>query len=131
MHTFRMESRFSTWLYSIVYNAAISRIRKKQPDTRTIEHEDYDPALASGISDQVDALTAEERKHYIKEALNRLHEEDAAILVLFYMDDQSVEEITQVTGLTATNVKTKLHRGRKKLFEQLQHLLKTEVKSLL
>jgi heme/copper-type cytochrome/quinol oxidase subunit 2 len=53
------------------------------------------------------------------------------VLVMFYFDELSVTEITEVTNLTESNVKVKLHRGRKKLFELLKGILKDEIISIL
>ena len=60
----------------------------------------------------------------IEAALYHLPVADREIITLFYMTGQSVEEIGKITGLTASNVKVKLFRGRQKLKEILQHSLK-------
>ncbi|MEO8590926.1 MAG: sigma-70 region 4 domain-containing protein, partial [Flavobacteriales bacterium] len=64
-------------------------------------------------------------------ALASLSAEDASILSFFYLEELSVEEIVTVTGLSASNVKVKLHRGRKKLLDELNGELKGEAHALL
>jgi DNA-directed RNA polymerase specialized sigma24 family protein len=63
--------------------------------------------------------------------LATLNPEDAAVLTMFYLDELSVEEIVTATGLGASNVKVKLHRGRRKLGEALQRTLGPEARALL
>ena len=128
---FRGTSRFSTWLYKIAYNQSVSYIRKKRPDIVS-----YD-SLAGGINElqgememnheQLDNIPVE----YIKQAFEKLEETDRAVLTLFYQDDLSVKEISNVTGLSVSNVKVKLFRGRKKLIDILEKTLKTELIDLI
>ena len=52
------------------------------------------------------------------------------LITLFYLDESSVEEIEQITGLTKSNVKVKLFRARKKLLNELSLLLKDEIREI-
>jgi RNA polymerase sigma factor (sigma-70 family) len=128
---FRGTSRFSTWLYKIAYNQSVSRIRKKQPDIQS-----YD-SLEIGIDDwhgemdmnheQLDNIPVV----YVKQAFEKLEEIDRTVLTLYYQDDFNVKEISGITGLSVSNVKVKLFRGRKKLIEILEKTLKTELIDLI
>ena len=60
-----------------------------------------------------------------------MNPEDRSLLMMFYFDELSVAEITEITSMTESNVKVKLHRGRKKLFELLKGILKDEIISIL
>ena len=64
-------------------------------------------------------LEKNDRLQQLKEAMDSLKEEESLIIGLFYMNENSVEEISGITGFTISNVKVKLHRARKKLFELL------------
>ena len=64
----------------------------------------------------LDSSDWELRIAYLNAALERLSPEERAIILLFYKDGKSMEEIALITGLTGTNVKTKIFRIRKKLF---------------
>jgi RNA polymerase sigma-70 factor (ECF subfamily) len=63
--------------------------------------------------------------------MEMLESEESAILTLYYVDGENVSEISSITNLSESNVKVKLHRGRKKLYSQLEVLLKEEVSMLL
>jgi RNA polymerase sigma-70 factor (ECF subfamily) len=112
---FRKDSRFSTWLFRIVYNTAISKKRLKKTVFNSIDEkpfikESYDKPEEETDSDEDTALTLET-------ALQKLSEEERLIITLFYINESSVEEIHSITGLSKSNIKIKLFRARKKLQE--------------
>lgn len=119
-------SKFTTWLFSITYRTAISKLRSRR--TSTSDLDEVPEAAAAGS----DPATAElgDRRAALEYALGQLTPEDASIVSLFYLHEQNVEEIVTTTGLSASNVKVKLHRSRKKLFEILHEHLKEEVWTL-
>ena len=128
---FEGKSKFTTWLFRIVYNQAISKIRKKTIDQHTIDEEIIDNFTAGEISNGLTYLKTEEQTKYINLALAKLTEEDSAIVTLFYLNESSVEEVSEITGLSEANVKVKLHRSRKKLYDELKLLLNNEVNTLI
>jgi RNA polymerase sigma-70 factor (ECF subfamily) len=68
-----------------------------------------------------------EYKQEIQKCLHLLPSEDSFLLTLFYFEEQSLEEISKVVGLTANNVKVKLYRSRKKLGTILREQLEPEL----
>ncbi len=128
---FEGKSKFTTWLFRIVYNQAISKIRKKTIDQHTLDEEIIDNFTAGEISNGLTYLKAEEQTKYINLALVKLTEEDSTIVTLFYLNESSVEEVSEITGLSEANVKVKLHRSRKKLYDELKLLLSNEVNTLI
>ena len=127
---FQAKSKFSTWLYRIAYNHCISVIRKK---VKLIDLVDEVP---EGEPDQgemngLESLSAEERSRYLKMAIDSLAETDAVVVTLFYYDELSLEEIAKVTGLSNSNIRIKLHRSRKKMYQVICENLKSEVSSIL
>ena len=130
LDTFKGDSKFSTWLYSIVYRNSISFLRKKKLDYTDLDHVSFKIAEDSQVSDPINILKYEEQKKYVQKALDRLPEIDAFLITLYYLNESSVEEIEEITGLSNSNVKTKLFRARKKLQESLKGLLKDEMKSI-
>jgi RNA polymerase sigma-70 factor (ECF subfamily) len=131
LNSFKGESKFSTWLYTIVYRTAISKIRKK-----TIEITDIDDFVMENHSvdfsfPQMDLLKAEEQKKYVKYAIDSLPELDALLITLFYLNENTFDEIIEITGLTKTNIKVRLFRARKKLYKELSQILDTELKTIL
>lgn len=131
LHTFRQNSKFSTWLYSIVYTTAMTMLRKKRIDTQSI----YDEGTAE-LEGHVSDLRSDDIEHkskmvYVNRAISQLSPDDAAIITLFYKGEQSLEEIGQAIGMEANTVKVKLHRARHRLKEKIERLLHHEVKELL
>jgi RNA polymerase sigma-70 factor (ECF subfamily) len=128
LETYKGESKFSTWLYSIVYRTAISRIRKKQIELSDISDKMY--KIPEDSVDPLELMKYEEQREFVGKAINLLPEMDAALVTLYYLNDSSVEEIEQITGLSNSNVKTKLFRARKKMYDILQVMLNEEMKSI-
>jgi RNA polymerase sigma-70 factor (ECF subfamily) len=131
LSTFKGGAKFSTWLYRITYNVAVSKTRKKQLDTADMEDDVLANLDMNSTSDTLDGLKKEEQKRYINAAIGKLPEDQALILTLFYLNENSIDEIVEITAMSASNVKVKLHRARKKLFDLLEQMLHEEVRSLL
>ena len=127
---FQEKSKFSTWLYRIAYNQCISVIRKNVKMIDLVD-EVPDDALGEGDMNGLDKISAEERSRYLQMAIEALPETDAVVITLFYYDELSLEEIADVTGLTSSNIRIKLHRSRKKLYRVLNEMLKEEINSII
>jgi len=130
--TFNQTAKFSTWLYTITYTTAMSYLRKKQLDTRSIHDEEDGAQLQNQISD-FDADLAERKStnYWLERAIEQLIPDDAVIIMLFYKGEQTLEEIGLTLSMNPNNVKVRLHRARARLKEKLQFLLKDEVKELI
>jgi RNA polymerase sigma factor (sigma-70 family) len=126
---FQERSKFSTWIYRVAYNHCISEIRR---NVKVIDLVDELPEHESGEReiDGMEMLLEEERKHYLQMAIEALPETDAVVVTLFYHEELSLEEIAEITGLTSSNIRIKLHRSRKKLYAILQQQLKSELNSI-
>jgi RNA polymerase sigma-70 factor (ECF subfamily) len=131
LNTFKGNAKFSTWLYTIVYRNSITKIRKKKVATSDIDDYVIDNHSEGDDFPQIEAMKNEEQQKYVREAIDKLPEKDAVLITLFYMNDNSVEEIEQITGLSESNVKVKLFRARKKLNQELSGLLKEELNTIL
>ena len=131
LNTFKGNAKFSTWLYTIVYRNSITKIRKKKVDTSDIDDYVIDKHTEGGDFPQIEAMKNEEQQKYVREAIDKLPEKDALLITLFYMNDNSIEEIEPITELSQSNVKVKLFRARKKLNQELSLLLKEELKTIL
>lgn len=128
--SFQAKAKFSTWLYRITYNHCISVIRKK---VKMIDLVDDIPEgeVDEGEMNGLESISAEERSKYLKLAIESLAETDAVVVTLFYYDELSLEEIAEVTGLSSSNIRIKLHRSRKKMYQVICKNLKSEVSSIL
>jgi RNA polymerase sigma factor (sigma-70 family) len=129
---FQKQSKFSTWLYSIVYTTAMTFLRKKRVDTSSIDDEATYLQIESRSS-AYDAHNAENksRSFYLNQAIEQLSADDAAIITMFYRGEQSLEEIARAMGIEANTVKVKLFRARQRLKDKLEHNLKHEVNELI
>lgn len=123
MGTFQGGSKLSTWLYSIAYRTAVSKLRGRRKGD--VAPEELPEGAIRTI--EMDRNEAADRKRALEKALAELPLEDATVVTLFYLHEQSIEEIVTITGLTASNVKVKLHRSRKRMHETLHLLLKDEL----
>lgn len=131
LQSFKGHSKFSTWLYTIVYRTAISKIRKKKLIITDIDEYVIENHAVDFSFPQIDQLKAEEQKKYVNLAINTLSDIDALLITLFYLNENTFDEIIEITGLTKTNIKVRLFRARKKLYKELSKLLKTELKTIL
>lgn len=116
LNTFKGDCSFSTWIYRIAYNTAISFIRKKK-----IVFPSLDEYIINNVPDEVvnnffDTDIEEEKMQRLSEAINRLPAQEKTILLLFYEEDKPVAEIASIVDISVENVKVRLHRIRKKLF---------------
>jgi len=130
LSSFQEKARFSTWLYRIAYNHCISVIRKK---VRMIDLVDDVPDMEPDESSLsgLDLISGEERSRYLKKALDSLGETDAVVVTLFYLEEMSLNEIAEITALSGSNIRIKLHRARKKMYDVISKELKTEISSIL
>ena len=105
---FRRECKISTWIYRIALNTCISFIRKEKngPEFVTLRRE------ADWMTEDNDPLQEMLRQLY--RMINQLGQLDKSIILL-YLEEKSYEEMAEITGLTVTNVATKLSRIKDKL----------------
>lgn len=76
-------------------------------------------------------LTHSDQQKFINIALDELTIEDRLILTLYYLNENSLEEITEITDIPQENLKMKIHRARKKMYIVLERKIKPELHNLL
>jgi len=131
LESFQGGSKFSTWLYSIVYTTAMTALRKKRVDTDSIDDENTYIQIENTGGYDVNNVENKSRSFYLNQAIAQLLPDDATIITLFYKGEQSLEEIAQTMGMEANTVKVNLFRARQRLKEKLERNLKDEVKELI
>jgi RNA polymerase sigma factor (sigma-70 family) len=131
LDSYEGKSKFSTWLYSITYNACISELRKRRIEFKSLDDRQISDQDEQKMHDYYRETKKEDQEKYLNLALEKLPEDDQVLVTLYYYESQSMDEISQITGLTVSNIKVKIHRARKKMFELLHEMLKEEVYSLL
>ena len=122
IHRFREESDFSTWIYRIAYNTAISELRKRRHDCLSLD-EHVTGAEEEELAVAEESATKEEQLRLLEDLLTRLPAADALLITMYYLDEKSIREISRITGLSESNIKVKLHRIRKFLNFELNKLL--------
>ncbi len=127
LSSFKREAKFSTWLFRIAYNTAISKTRKKQITTTAIDDKMIENYSTDEIKENLGQLDMEDQVKVLQKAIQLLGNEDQLLINLFYRNRQSVDEIASITGLSDANVKVKLHRIRKRLYVEMQSRINSVV----
>lgn len=132
LDTYDPERKLSSWLFKIAHNTTIDHLRRHAPETVSLEggkdgEEEHRGGLAAVLSDgsTENPLAAAERKDMarsLERAVSRLRPEYREVVVLFYIEGASYQEICEATGLPLGTVKTNLHRARKALAEEMSAL---------
>lgn len=119
--------KFSTWLYTIVHTTCLSYMRKEEKTTTLLTHEQLLSVADLRTASSISRLEQKTQNQLLDAAIKQLPDADGQIITLFYMAEQSVEEIGTIMGLTTSNVKVKLFRARQKLKEIIEHQYKNEL----
>lgn len=106
--------KFSTWMYRIALNVAISFYRKANAGGVRVELA-ADVQLADHASDERKVL--DERIEVLQRFIGSLGEMDKALMIL-YLEERSYKEIAEILGLSETNVATKLSRIKSRLRQE-------------
>ena len=126
LHKYQGRSKFSTWLYTIVYRAAVTQLRQNKLDTTFIG--DSVNEVSDSANNQFDQLQSKQVGQQVRIAIDRLPQTEALLVTLYYINDLPIKEIQEITGLFKSNIKIKLFRARKKLERELAFLLDDKMK---
>jgi len=124
LETFQRNSAFYTWLYRIAFNVAASHCRRRKPSLSVEQARDatgQEPV--DGRAGPSQQLERAERCQQVQEALATLSEEHRAVLILREIDGCCYETIAEVLDLPIGTVRSRLHRARFQLREQLKEVL--------
>lgn len=127
---YKKASTFSTWLYRITYNAAISHHRKKKIITFPIQEELPEETSNIEFFNDFEDVTAL-RQQYLPQALEQLNGELQLLISMYYQQDMSITEISEITDISKSNVKIKLYRARKCLYDYISTMLEPANQSVL
>jgi RNA polymerase sigma-70 factor (ECF subfamily) len=125
---FKMKSSFATWLYRIVYNTSVSFIRTRKKGVLSLEDFPVEAKDFAGLYTSDEDSENEYRNALINFALQKINDDERGLITLYYFEEMSPDEISDVTGISKSNIKVKLFRARKKMIEIIQ---KTEKKKLI
>ena len=114
LSSFRADSKFSTWFYKIIYNTALTVISSKKRKI-IMEMSSIDDHFDIGELDNKIYAEAENSREYILKIVDKLPVRNALVIILFYFDGLSLNEISKVLGISIVNTKVLLHRSRNAL----------------
>lgn len=128
---FRGDSKFSTWLFTITRTTCLSFLRKKKPDTLSLDNERTGIQVENRESGFNANMVEQKSKHaMLNQAISMLSPDDAQVLNLFYKGDQTLEEIGKIMRLDPNTVKVKLHRARQRLKDKMEKHFSHEVREI-
>ena len=107
---FRGDSKFSTWMYRVALNTAITLYRKSKLQ---IDTQDFESLSFKIKSEEYDDTTEQQLK-LMYDAVKKLNDIDKA-LVFLYLEDKSYREISGTLGISEVNARVKMNRAKDKL----------------
>lgn len=116
LKSFNGKSKFSTWFYRIVTNEAFSRLRKLKKEVVSFV-EEFEQELRDESA--LLSLQEEEQVYYINEVLKKLSPNESLVLRLFYLQEENIKEVCEITGWSESKVKVTLFRARKNMHSVL------------
>jgi RNA polymerase sigma factor (sigma-70 family) len=123
--SFRKNARFSTWFYRIVVNQALRKLKKIKREIVSFDGGSGSDNEAAEESWAL-SLKEEEQDYFINRALERLPPKESLALRLFYLQEESIREICQITGWSESNAKVILFRARNHMLIALKELRNSE-----
>jgi RNA polymerase sigma factor (sigma-70 family) len=123
LKNFNRQARFSTWLYRIVFNTAVSYKRKNKQTLSSIEYHDK-------AADSENSLEKDDRQVFVSKAMDHLNEADRLAIQLYYIKEFSLEEVAKMMGQNMNTLKVRVHRARQRLADELKKILKEEALTL-
>lgn len=124
---FKWESKFSTWIYKVAFNTCLDRLKKNKRFQAIAGTDEINEQETEPIINVLDSIEEKERKQMIQDCLQELPGEDSFLLTLYYFEEQSLEEVSKIIGITQNNVKIRLYRSRKKLASLLKARFEPEI----
>jgi RNA polymerase sigma-70 factor, ECF subfamily len=127
LDSFQRASAFYTWLYRIAFNLAATH-RRRRHAARSLEQAHLNDGLepAGNVEGPAANMEREERCRQVRRAMSQLNEEHRRVLVLREIDGCCYETIAEILDLPVGTVRSRLHRARMQLREELREVLTIE-----
>ncbi|MGG1519944.1 RNA polymerase sigma factor SigW [Paenibacillus oryzisoli] len=126
LHRYDENQKFSTWIFRIGTNLCIDKLRRRR-NTYSLDAEmsdgegaDFYAMLPSDDDTPEEQLIVSETQAQIHRAIASLPEKYKSVVVLRYLHDMSLQEISDVLDMPVTTIKTRVHRGREYLRKKLE-----------
>lgn len=126
LHQFRFESALRTWIGRIACSIALRHLERGRLTLVDLHGSDDEPAVADTLPDNFDleaACADAQLRGHLLAAVDALPALPRLVLTLYHLDELSIPEIAQVTGLAAGTIKSHLFRSRLKLRDMLQAVM--------
>ena len=124
--------KFSSWIFKIAHNTALDHLRKKVPETLSLDGSPHATTAAEVEASTLTAISSEQTPEdytssrelgvHIEEALAQIRPEYRTAIVLWHIEGRPYEEIAEIMGAPLGTVKTYIHRARNELRQHLSHL---------
>ena len=125
--SYRGETKLSTWLYRLVLNLGIDRMRRRGAPPIRLDDEGVDVDIASDdpIDDVAAVAERAEEAQIVRAAVAKLPDAQRLALTLHYFEDQRYEDIAEVMGVPLNTVKSHIRRGKERLAALLRSALES------
>jgi len=127
LRKFQGRSKFSSWVYRITYNTCLDELRRKNIKYNEVSINESNEHKLGETEDILHAIEKNELSASIKECLEFLPGEISFLMTLFYYDDLSLKEISEIVKQKPNTIKVKIHRGRQKLMGILKQHIEPEL----
>lgn len=124
--------KFSSWIFKIAHNTALDRLRKKEPETLSLDGSPHARDAAEAHASSLTAVATDEDPESftasrelgreIEAAIGELRPEYRTAVLLWHVEGRAYEEIAEIMGIPLGTVKTYIHRARNELRRRLAHL---------
>ena len=120
INKFKGKSSLKTWVYKIAYNAYMSLLQKKNKQFLVYDdtHSEPEEDESNHYEFLFEKSDREIKIEILKRSMVELKPIEALVLNLFYLKEQSINEICEITSLTNSNIRVVLHRGRSNLLKK-------------
>jgi RNA polymerase sigma factor (sigma-70 family) len=131
LSSFKGDSKFSTWLYTVTTTTCITFLRKKKLEVHSLDNEKvFEVADQAGGGMSANQIEQKSKVNMVNEAIKMLSPDDAQVIMLFYKGEQTLDEMAKILGKEPNAVKVQLHRARARLKEKMEKHFSEEVKDI-
>ncbi len=109
---FRKEARLKTWIYAITYHTCVDHLRKNKGRMHLSVSEKLVNSIPDLLEDEPENLTSEKSLELLENLLNQMTSEGRLILLMKYVEKQSIKDIQAAMGLSESAIKMRLKRAR-------------------
>ncbi len=125
--SFRKDASFKTWFGRIVINESLRKVNKKN----VLSVNDISEDIIKVVDDTVETLNKNEQKVLISEIFDLLQPNESIVLDLFYLKENTIKEIKEMTSWSESKIKMLLLRSRKSFYSKLSKILRNEMEDIL